>query len=1298
MPSQLKVFVFLALTIASRNVIGKEYTVLPTEIATAACTSAPVTSVHECSTLLHYLENSSNYFSSGSVFSLQPGLHSLHGHSADNGAFVIKDIHNLTLRGPSDGKAVVNCSGSAGLAFSNISGLTLESITIEGCSMNITHSFLAQQSMEHLTTSLLGSSTSLRAGLFLSLIWNLTLSKVHVQYCEGYGMVAVSMVGEALYSTVNFHSNNLQALHDPQCKSGLLQHCKGGNLLLIFSDFKSDCPELLPKYTLNVYNSSFKLGVDLGSVFPINEKLDATGYLGGAGVGVVMTQTTYGVEVTIKECTLAENAAYIGANLYMTIFEHVLHSSIVIKQSKLMNGNNIASYTTEVDASLTAGDYTLAPGFFFAYGQQANIPYYQTRCTSNQSNHNLTFTIQNCDISQNKATITSPGVIYMWQRTPVEIPIKLVVENCCIHDNIGSSTFFALEFSNSQISPPFHFLLINTSFYNNANRVGASNIQLLAQQMISVYTLRHFHIFNCSFFNNTGSAIKATSSTVILSGMNQFIDNEAPIGAGLHLQEGSTVNLEPGSVTIFRNNRALYFGGAIYAVTNSYNCFYQVRTNFPVEYPQLVFENNTAGRAGDAVYGAVDGCYQVEHYISYGEADTLFASISSILDYSPEYESPISYAAYRLCFCGDDTNITSRSFLPISLPASCQNNAPVYIVYPGQSFTVPIAALGYSGHYGHGFTPNTVYTLSNVSNLIENDQFIQQLTHGCSNLTYSLYSIPQDVRLSLVPKNGKSFYATNINVTILPCPIGFQISMTPPKRCECHKILKRRRITCDIDTQTIRRTRNLWVGISDYVTPQAVTVGRCPFTYCNRDHLLMTINYTDEQCMPHRSGILCGSCQQGYSVAIGSSKCLQCSNYYLFFLILFAIFGVLLILFISVINLTTATGMINALLFYANIIKIIDLPKYVYGEYIFLDTFSIFINWLNLDFGIETCLYDGLNGYVKTWLQYIFPLYLFFLLFLLTILSNRSTKISKVLPSNIIAVFATILLISYTKLLRNFQSLLPYVQLSTSNGSYLVWKYDGNIPYFGTNHALLTIFSLLIIFFGFILPYTILLLIHPFLHKMAANENTCTEKLISWIRLKLFQLKPIFDAYEAPFMSSHRYWTGLLLVLRIVVLVTLSGDVASASQTTTSSAVIAMSCALLFMVLLLHIYTSKLVRALECAHYINLATLEFIGLVLQLSGSSTDARAVVLTVSIGFSIAISMLSAFIQVFQKLVARYPENFNQWSARLHKKLQWTNKKRNSSDLQELLIANSSGDKRVTHSSISRPIYDNDEVSQT
>ena len=66
---------------------------------------------------------------------------------------------------------------------------------------------------------------------------------------------------------------------------------------------------------------------------------------------------------------------------------------------------------------------------------------------------------------------------------------------------------------------------------------------------------------------------------------------------------------------------------------------------------------------------------------------------------------------------------------------------------------------------------------------------------------------------------------------------------------------------------------------------------------------------------------LCGGCRDGFSLAIGSSRCIPCSNNsYLALLIFFSAAGFLLVFLISVlIDLTVSCGMINGLILYANI-------------------------------------------------------------------------------------------------------------------------------------------------------------------------------------------------------------------------------------------------------------------------------------------------------------------------------------------------------------------------------------------
>ena len=75
--------------------------------------------------------------------------------------------------------------------------------------------------------------------------------------------------------------------------------------------------------------------------------------------------------------------------------------------------------------------------------------------------------------------------------------------------------------------------------------------------------------------------------------------------------------------------------------------------------------------------------------------------------------------------------------------------------------------------------------------------------------------------------------------------------------------------------------------------------------------------------------------------------------------------------------------MINGLIFYANIVWAYQgllFPQQAEANAL-MDIGRTFIAWLNLDFRIKMCYFNGLNAFWKTWLQYVFPFYTAGLLF-----------------------------------------------------------------------------------------------------------------------------------------------------------------------------------------------------------------------------------------------------------------------------------------------------------------------------
>jgi hypothetical protein len=319
----------------------------------------------------------------------------------------------------------------------------------------------------------------------------------------------------------------------------------------------------------------------------------------------------------------------------------------------------------------------------------------------------------------------------------------------------------------------------------------------------------------------------------------------------------------------------------------------------------------------------------------------------------------------------------------------------------------------------------------------------------------------------------------------------------------------------------------------------------CPFDYCKDTKNVINKQLIDDQCDLERTGRLCGTCKENYSLAIGSSHCIHCSNNYnLALVVFFAAAGFLIVLFISALNLTVTEGKINGLIFYANVVwtyKSILLPNQIPSELVF---FKTFIAWLNLDFGIDTCFMNGLNAFWKSWLQFVFPFYLWSIVGLMVVAARNSTRLTILFGNKAVPVLATLILLSYMKLLRTATEILHFSVLTVYGISpndtatiTLVWSVDGTLDYFGYPHILLFVAAVFTLLFLW-LPYTLLLLLIQWIRRISHYS------LLTWTT----RLNPFYDANFAPLKHKHQYWFGVLLLARGTILVAFTTNFAVPSD------------------------------------------------------------------------------------------------------------------------------------------------------
>ena len=348
----------------------------------------------------------------------------------------------------------------------------------------------------------------------------------------------------------------------------------------------------------------------------------------------------------------------------------------------------------------------------------------------------------------------------------------------------------------------------------------------------------------------------------------------------------------------------------------------------------------------------------------------------------------------------------------------------------------------------------------------------------------------------------------------------------------------------------------------------------CPLNYCSAEDGNVTLSEPDSQCNYNHSGTLCGGCQPGLSLALGSAQCLQCSNKYIALLIPLTLAGPVLVFFIKLLDITISQGTLNGLIFYANIIKA---NEYVFFPQTQTNPLTVFIALLNLDLGVETCLFQGLTAYSKTWLQFVFPFYIWSIAGLIIILAKYSDRMAKVMGNNSVPVLATLFLLSHAKLLRTIITALSYTMVYTSHGPKAVWTADGNVDYLGPQHAPLFATAVVVLLFLW-LPYTLLLFLGQWLQK-------CNCRLLVHMLMKI---KPFLDAHYDSLKREHHYWFGALLLARTAILVMSALIPANRSS-------IIVFCILFTSVVLIYfghlVYRSLAVVMFDLTFFINLAVL-----------------------------------------------------------------------------------------------------------
>lgn len=1139
------VFFLLTLTLAARA--GAEvHPLTPSPCRDAAASIATPTLDSE----LQMLADAENRPRGDLVYELESGEHCVRHYS------LVQHLTNVTFRG----SALIKCTAGNGLAFFNMTDLWFSGVTIDGCGLQLSHmkSFISTVKMSLKFFFTLSNTTDQYVAMALGNCVNFRMDHSIVSNTEGLGLLGINIMGQSTLNNVTIEGNVPRGCFSTN-NFNLDIEKVGGGAVFYYSDYITADPPS-SSADISIVDSEFVGNSYCGFASPretyyqLDQSLGFDPYLpigAGGGLSLLLTQLQYLVNFSGNGLRFQNNTALYGGGSHVQFFTGTLGSSVVFDNC-VFERNGVETTMVSID-NLVVG----AALFLLKDIAQPDFPLFSSEHSSS------TLIIRNSQFLNNIAYTGTVFFHSLFRTVPTENNhYVLIFENCTFEDNkaITASGIYMEEWKGTFLQMGSNILLKDVVFSHNS-LYGAANIPSPSQSAsLGIVVATRMNVTfsgTSSFCHNEATALAATTSSIHVLDSLTFINNSASYGGGLALSQSFLVVGE-NTTLAFINNTAGLSGGAIFSNyvgspvgTASYNCFlhfiavtlqcigsYDERcpdiTSIGVE---IKFEGNKAP-LGNMIYGStLNTCSWTRLFRNkyapgmpdVGVLELLYTNFTT--NFSKNFTSPFQFDSPPH---GVSAVTTPTTHIGVELPYIPEWNASVFLnMSPGIKRQLNITALDAFMQAVPTVISSTTLTRTDIISVVGDDNNFRFLSYDTSQLTnFQVFGAPNQSDIEVTLLAVASYTQVKLSVNIVDCPDGYYLSQN--QTCKCSKSLLAGSFRCTEDGQLLVPYGS-WVGRD---RDGVVKFGHCPLDYCSAEIAIIQVNSSivdsdvseqsvyDVQCNSgyNRGGVGCGRCLEGYSIVLGSNRCLKCSNTFLLLLLVFAAYGVSLISLIVFFQFTISEGFLNGILFFSNILAL-------YAPYLLTrQVRSLFVVcfWLSFKMGFETCFFDGMTALSSTALNYVFPLYLYFLLLLVTLLARWSHRFTRWMGSHRFSpskLFATILVMTYTSLLETTVSILAFTPLKevTTNRTSYYWSFDPSVAYFRHSHAALAVFAILLLVF-FLIPAPILWLFPNRLYNS----------------LGLQRFTPLYDAVWAPLKTNFRFWVSLRLFLRLVPLMVIS--------------------------------------------------------------------------------------------------------------------------------------------------------------
>ena len=1115
-----------------------------------------------CKTL-HYaftnctITNSTQFLIGPGTFSLTQDLGSIY-------TTAFSWLEGLVVKGSGAKETTIDCSNASGLAFVNMTNLTISDLTLFNCSQSRPSTSIGNVSELY--------TVPFQVGLYIWRCTDVVIENVHINETIGVGLVLYETGGRVSINSSVFHHNGI-----PENMADTLYGGGGVNVEFPYCppgyyDDDDECGKEFSgaEYTFNncnFTNNTARLTLRYSTQFITQEHSIHQSFGRGGGMAIYFSGNSSNNNVSLSNCHFVGNTAVVGGGLlgefndgtqnnslnllYCYFIENTCFNSTQVNGGGgggvrlgflLYKANSVANNEIHIEYTLFEQNTAYLGGglsFVTGYEQGVLAPTNQLAMMSSIFRHNI-------------ARLGSAVNLMPWNSPSTGLVAKVEMQNCIFANNsvlYSKNSWYLMGFGTMySYKVPFDIKGGITYFYTN-----------------------------------TGSGIVVVGTGVnVRSGSVVFLGNVATNGGAIAAYANGWVTLWNGTVLDFVANTAQGRGGAIYSestgghqIVESRDCvirYFEWWKRYEEWNTHVYFQENFAHETGVDIF--VSSLFPCLRSGSNGSADISVEARKKVFRAAPVFH----YLS----------NITNTSIVTSTASIKFKVKAPrddLHIVmYPGEvfNFTTQIRPLDELD----AFSNVPFFATTNVSNnsfpaaLVDLNSvyttgYLQ--FQASKNAALGHGNVKTTVQLQTVTEPALQF---SFNVTLSDCLPGSYLNFptnAPSGQCACSRNSKSAGYLTGIicyehgSNLSVYRQASIWYGKvpSKTHTMKISVTAPCP-QYCdhsNSVYNLVPLNQTDPTsgiCRGHSHGILCGTCDYGVLITSHTSECCTLEEKqaisvpvaWVSWIAIQIFLTTVVVLVIFLFGFNVIGGTLCSFVFFSQVVLDLNLQDCTSGtSHVVIENIERFYAFWSLRFRwllprpMKFCIPSFSNTLEALSLDYAFALYPFLLIVFVWVIGKcqergccQNVQRWLALRNSLVHGIATCLILTYGDLVSvSFFLLTPAylnVPYNTSDPSDIQggpWRslYNGNYAYFGFPHYLFGIWAIIIVvLFGFLPP--LFLMSYPALPQLLRKCSvTIGDKVEGWYRVRV--VHHFLDLFQGHFKDNRRYFAGVWLLYRLIL-------------------------------------------------------------------------------------------------------------------------------------------------------------------